>query len=90
MVMHSNERGECCLRTLVERKRKRYDNAVDVFLRLHNRPILAPKVRHLRDLHTFGSVTSHELSIQLRVEGELHQHNGMMTVMMKLPAQGFA
>ena len=23
MVMHSNERGECCLRTLVDRKRKR-------------------------------------------------------------------
>ena len=23
MVMHSNERGECCLRTLVDSKRKR-------------------------------------------------------------------
>ena len=23
MVMHSNERGECCPRTLVDRKRKR-------------------------------------------------------------------
>ena len=23
MVMHSNKRGECCLRTLVDRKRKR-------------------------------------------------------------------
>ena len=39
MVMHSNERGECCLRTLVDRKRKRYDNAVDVVVRLHDRPI---------------------------------------------------
>ena len=36
MVMHSNERGECCLRTLVDRKRKRYDNVVDVVVRLHN------------------------------------------------------
>ena len=36
MVMHSNERGECCLRTLVDRKRKRYDNAVDVVVRLHD------------------------------------------------------
>ena len=53
-------------------------------------PILAPKVRHLRDLHTFSSVTSHELLIQLSVEGELRQHDGVMTVMMKLPAQGFA
>ena len=36
MVMHSNERGECCPRTLVDRKQKRYDNAVDVVVRLHN------------------------------------------------------
>ena len=35
MVMHSNERGECCPSTLVDRKRKRYDNAVDVVERLH-------------------------------------------------------
>ena len=35
MVMHSNERGECFPRTLVERKRKRYDNAVDVVVCLH-------------------------------------------------------
>ena len=34
--MHSNERGECCPRTLVDRKRKRYDNAVDVVVRLHD------------------------------------------------------
>ena len=40
MVMHSNERGECRLRTLVDRKRERYDNAVDVVVRLHDRPIL--------------------------------------------------
>ena len=61
MVMHSNERGECRLRTLVDRKRKHYDNAVDVVVRLHDRPILVPNVRHLRDLHTFISVTFHEL-----------------------------
>ena len=41
MVMHSNERGECCLRTLVDRKRKRYNNAVDVVVRVHNRLILS-------------------------------------------------
>ena len=90
MVVHSNERGEYRLRTLVDRKRKSYDNAVDVVVRLHDRPILVPKVWHLRDLHTFGSVMSHELSIQLSVEGELRQHDAVMTVMMKLPAQGFA
>ena len=36
MVMHSNERGECCPRTLVDRKRKSYDNAVAVVVRLHD------------------------------------------------------
>ena len=36
MVMHSNEREECSLCTLVDRKRKRYDNAVDVVVRLHD------------------------------------------------------
>ena len=64
MVMHSNERGECSPRTLVDRKRKRYDNAVDVVVRFHDRPILVPKVRHLRDVHMFDSVMSHELTIQ--------------------------
>ena len=34
MVMHSNERGEYCLRTFVDCKRKRYDNVVDVVVRL--------------------------------------------------------
>ena len=63
MVMHSNERGECHPRSLVDRKWKRYDNAVDVVVRLHDRPILVPNVRHLRDLHTFSSVTSLELTI---------------------------
>src|SRR3954470_23403228 len=36
MVMHSNEKGECRLRTIVDRKRKRYINAVDVVVRLHD------------------------------------------------------
>ena len=34
--MHSNKRGECCPHTLLDRKRKRYDNAVDVVVRLHD------------------------------------------------------
>ena len=48
MVMHSNERGECCPRTLVDRKRKRYDHAVDVFVRLHDPTDQVPIVGHLR------------------------------------------
>ena len=35
MVMHSNKRGECLPRTLIDRKRKRYENTVDVVVRLH-------------------------------------------------------
>ena len=34
--MHSNERGECCPRTLIDRKRERYDNAVDVVVHFHD------------------------------------------------------
>ena len=41
MVMHSNEKGEYRLCTLIDRKRKRYDNVVDVVVRLHDRPILS-------------------------------------------------
>ena len=52
--------------------------------------IQVPNVRHLCVKHTFSSMTSLELLIQLSVEGELRQHDGVMTVMMKLPAQGFA
>ena len=48
----------------VDHKRKRCDNTVDVVVCLHDRLILVPNVRHLRDLHTFSSVTSHELMIQ--------------------------
>ena len=34
--MHSNESGDCRPRILVDRKRKRYENAVDVVIRLHD------------------------------------------------------
>ena len=82
MVMHSNERGECCPRTLVDHKRKCYDNAIDVVAGLHDRPILVPNIQHLRDLHMFSSVTSHELTIQQSVKGEFCQHDGVVTMLM--------
>ena len=47
MVMHSNERGEYDLRTLVDRQQKRL---VDVVIRLHGLTDQAPKLRHLRVL----------------------------------------
>ena len=88
MVMHSNERGECCLRTLVDRKRKRYDNAVDVVVRLYDPP----------DPNTEGTTPPRSTHVQLgdvprtldpaEIEGEFPQHGGV--VMMKLLEQGFA
>ena len=87
MVMHSNERGECCPRTLVDRQRKRYHNAVDVVVRLHDPTDQVPNARHLRVQHTFSPMTSLELLIQ-EAEGEFCQHNGVMTVMMKFTDAG--
>ena len=88
--MHSNKRGECCPRTLVDRKRKLYDNAVDVVVRLHDPT----------DPSTEGMAPPQSTHVQLadvprtlhpaEVEGEFRQHVGVMTVMMKLPTQGFA
>ena len=88
--MHSNERGECCLRTLVDRKRKHYDNAIDLVERLHD----------LTNPSTTGMAPPRSAHVQLgdvprtldpaEVEGEFCQHDSVMMVMMKLPSQGFA
>ena len=56
MVMHSNEREECCLRTLVDRQRKRYHNAVDVVVRLHDPTDQVPNARHLRVRYLIGRI----------------------------------
>ena len=54
---------------------------VDVVERLHDPTDLVPNVQHLRVQHTFSSMTSLELLIQQRVEGEFRQHDGVVTVM---------
>ena len=79
-----------CPRTLVDRKRKRFINAVDVVVRLHDPT----------DPSTEGTAPPCSAHVQLddvprtldpvEAEGEFHQHDGVVTVMMKLPAQGFA
>ena len=90
MVMDINERGECCPRTLVYRKRKRYDNAVDVVVRLHDPTdpstecTAPPSSAHVQ----LGDIP--RTPIQQSFEGEFRQHDGVMTVMMLLPTQGFA
>src|SRR5512140_1350562 len=82
MVMHSNERGECDLRTLVDRQRKRYDNAVDVVVRLHGPTDQAPKLRHLRVLAHVQLNDVPRTPIQPSVEGEFRQHDGVVTILM--------
>ena len=88
--MHSNERGEWCPRTLIDRKRKRYDNTVDVVVRLHDptdpstESTEPPRSAHVR----LGDVP--RTLDPVEVEGEFCQHDGVMTLMLKLPTQGFA
>ena len=88
--MHSNERGRVCLRTIVDRKRKCYDNAVDVIVRLHDPTDPSTEATtHLRSAHVqLGDVP--RTFDPVEAEGELRQHDSVVTVMMKLPAQGFA
>ena len=82
MVMHSNERGECCPRTLVDRQRKRYHNAVDVVVRLHDptdpstERTTPPSSAHVQ----LDDVP--RTPIQPSVEGEFRQHDGVVTMMM--------
>ena len=47
-------------------KEEAFSNAVDVVEPLTIQPIQAPNVRHLRVQHTFSSMTSLNLLIQLR------------------------
>ena len=82
--------GRVCPRTLVDRKRKHFINAVDVVVRLHDPT----------DLSTERTAPPYSAHVQLddiprtldlvEAEGEFRQHDGVVMVMMKLPAQGFA
>ena len=90
MVIHSNEREEYRPRTLVVRKRKRYENAVDVLVRLHDltdpntERTVPPSLAHIQ----LDDVP--RTPIQQSFAGEFRQHDGVMTVLMMLPTQGFA
>ena len=82
MVMHRNERGECCPRTLVDRKRKRYNNAVDVVVRLHGPTDQAPKLRHLRVLAHVQLDDDPRTPIQQSIGEEFYQHDGVVMILM--------
>ena len=62
-------------------KAEAFDNVVDVVELLLVPTNQASNVRYLRVLNTFSSMTSLELLIQQRVEGESRQHDGMVTMM---------
>ena len=82
MVMHSNEKGECDLCTLVDRQRKRNDNAVDVVVRLHGPTDQVPKLRHLRVLAHVQLDDDPRTPIQQSVGEEFRQHDGVVTILM--------
>ena len=72
-----------CPRTLIDRKRKRYVNAVDVVERLHD-PTDPSTDRSVPPVqHTFSPMMSLELLIQQSDEGEFRQHDDVVTVMVK-------
>ena len=79
-----------CLRTLVDQKQKCSNNAVDVVVRLHDptnpstEDTTSPRSAHIQ----LGDVP--RTLDPAEVEGEFRQHDGVMTVMIKLPTQGFA
>ena len=64
-------------------KAEAFVNTVDVFELLIVLTDQAPNVRHLRVLQMFISMTSLKLLIHQSVEGEFHQHDGVLTVMVK-------
>ena len=82
MVMHSKERGEYRLRTLIDHKRKSYENAVDVVVRLHDptdpstERTAPPSSAHVQPDDVPRT------PIQPSVEGEFRQHDDVVTMMM--------
>ena len=79
-----------CPRILADRKRKRFNNAVDV----------VELLRDPTDPSTERTTPPRSAHVQLddvpqtldpvESEGEFRQHDGVVTVMMMLPMQGFA
>ena len=83
MVMHSNESGEYCPCTLVDRKWKRYDNTVDVVIRLHD-PTDPSTERTAPPSSTHVQFDDYPWTlIQQSVERDFRQHDGVVMVMVK-------
>ena len=79
-----------CPRTLVDRKRKRLVSTVNVVKRL--RDPTDPSTERMappRSAHVQLDDVPRPLD-PVEDKGEFRQHDGVVTVMMKLPVQGFA
>ena len=82
MVMHSNERGECRPRTLVDHKGKQYENTVDVVVRLHDptdpttKRTAPPSSAHVQ------LDDDPRAPIQQSFGDEFRQHDSVVTMMM--------
>ena len=90
MVMHSNEREEYRPRTLVDCKRKRYENAVDVVVHLHNPTDPSTERTAPPSSAQFQLDDVPRTPIRQSFMGEFHQHDDVMKLMMLLPMQGFS
>ena len=79
-----------CPCTLVDRKWKRYINAVDVVVHLHD-PTNPSTERTAPPCSAHVQLDDVPRALDLvEDEGEFRQHDGMAMVMMKLPAKGFS
>ena len=82
--------GRVCPCTLVDRKQKRFNNAVDVVERFCDPT--DPSTERMtppRSAHVQLDDVPRALD-PVEDEGEFRQHDGVATVMMMLPTQGFA
>ena len=87
--MHSNERGDVSTYPC-RPKAEEFSNAVDVVERL--RDPTDPSTERMappRSAHVQLSDVPRTLD-PAEAEGEFRQHDGVVTVLMKLPTQGFA
>src|SRR3954452_10883234 len=83
MVMHSNERGECCLRTLVDRSGS--DNNIEEVVVRSPRDQTDPGAvtpAPPSSWHTYSSMTLLGLRSSKAPEREFRQHDGMVTILM--------
>ena len=79
-----------CPCTLVDRKQKCYINAVDVVVRLHD-PTDPSTERTTPPCSAHVQLDDVPRTLDpVEAEGEFRQHDSVVTVMLKLPAQGFA